>query len=73
MLPACRYCGRTFNEDSLKVHEKVCSNKSNSFGKMKKEESSKEEIIKKPRTLVCCVCGREFGLASLKIHYPQCL
>lgn len=60
VLPSCRFCARTFNEDSIKVHENACLKKTgfNPPAKDSYPKDPKDEIIKKPRTLVCCVCGR---------------
>lgn len=74
VLPGCKYCGRTFNYESLIPHMKGCDKK-----KIFKEEKENQNDVsfRSPKNLVCktwgilgCVCGQRFGTQSLKIHYP---
>lgn len=49
VLPGCKYCGRTFNFESLPAHMRGCEKKT---GYVEEKENVKEEC-KVPKSLVC--------------------
>lgn len=53
MLPACPYCKRTFNEESLTSHMKACSKSNESSNSSSVGKYKMVEDFKKPRTLSC--------------------
>lgn len=51
VLPKCQYCSRTFNYESLKVHEKGCSKKPKD--KTYFDEFFEEKEMIRPKALLC--------------------
>jgi hypothetical protein len=50
VLPACKYCKRTFNAESLAVHIKGCPQKPSGY---QEKENTIEVNSKIPKVLVC--------------------
>jgi hypothetical protein len=66
----CAGCARTFNPDSLEVHQRGC--KEFKVVQKKAEELEPVKVPQRPKALVCYICGRQYGTSSLGIHIKAC-
>ncbi|KAK9875516.1 hypothetical protein WA026_007907 [Henosepilachna vigintioctopunctata] len=82
LLP-CLRCGRTFNPESLIVHQRSCRESQYAIVKpiidihktsvLNVNTLEETATPKSPLNMECTSCGKKFGSHSIKIHQRQCL